>query len=63
MVDNDPHILNIKKLREKFEVIIEKDKKKENIIGVDLFKYDKKKWQKKNLREVNITLFLLLFNV
>jgi hypothetical protein len=55
LVENDPHIINIKKLREKFEIIKEKgeDKKEQNkIIGVDLFKYDKKKWQKKNLKEV-----------
>jgi hypothetical protein len=59
LVENDPHILNIKKLREKFEIIKEKEKEKgkevkeqNKILGVDLFKYDKKKWQKKNLKEV-----------
>jgi len=53
LIETDPTILNIKKIREKFKIIKEMDKKKERVIGVDLFKYDKKKWQKKNLREVN----------
>lgn len=53
LIDTDPTILNIKKIREKFKVIKDMEKTKEKILGVDLFKYDKKKWQKKNLREVN----------
>ena len=40
LVDNNPTILNIKKLREKFEVISEQSGKKDKILGVDLFKYD-----------------------
>jgi hypothetical protein len=52
LIDTDPTILNIIKIREKFKIIKEMEKKKEKILGVDLFKYDKKKWQKKNLREV-----------
>lgn len=54
LVDSDPTILNIKKIREKFNVIKDMGKKKEKVLGVDLFKYDKKKWQKKNLREVSL---------
>lgn len=54
LIDTDPTILNIKKIREKFNLIKEMEKSKEKILGVDLFKYDKKKWQKKNLREVKI---------
>jgi len=59
ILESDPTILNIKKIREKFNVIKKMENSKEKILGVDLFKYDKKKWQKKNLREVNF--FLITF--
>jgi len=53
LVDNDPTILNIKKLKSKFEILNnDQNKKIEKVLGIDLFKYDKNKWQKKNLREV-----------
>lgn len=53
LVDNDPTILNIKKLKSKFDILTnEKNNKKDKVLGIDLFKYDKNKWQKKNLREV-----------
>lgn len=54
LIDYDPRIINIKKIREKFNIIKNIGEKKEKIKGVDLFIYDKKKWQKKNLREVFI---------
>jgi hypothetical protein len=53
LVDNNNNIINIKKLKTKLEIINNNPKdKKENVIGIDLFKYDKNKWEKKNLREV-----------
>lgn len=52
LVDCDPTIINIKKLKNKLEIISQDvNKKKDKVLGIDLFKYDKKKWQKKNLRE------------
>jgi hypothetical protein len=53
LVDNNHNILNIKKLKAKLDIINNDSKnKKENVLGIDLFKYDKNKWEKKNLREV-----------
>lgn len=52
LLETDPNIINIRKIREKFNLIKNMEKKKEKILAVDLFNYDKKKWQKKNLKEV-----------
>jgi len=54
LFEDDKNILNIKKIREKFDIIKRMEKKKEKIISADLFNYDKKKWEKKNLKEVII---------
>jgi hypothetical protein len=56
LIDNDSTIINIKKLKTKLNIInsnANQTKKKEKILGVDLFQYNKNKWEKKNLREVN----------
>lgn len=52
-INTDPLIANIKKLRQKTK-IINKEKKKDKkvkIHPVDLFYYDKNKWQKQKMRE------------
>ena len=51
-IDNDPLIDNIKKLKKKIKIInSEKKKKKNKMIGIDIFNYDKLKWRKNNLKE------------
>jgi len=60
VINYDPRILNIKKIREKFNVIKNTESNKEKHFAIDLFKYDKKKWEKKNLREVKILIKNLL---
>lgn len=56
LFQSSPILQNLRKMREKITIINKGDRIKKNnkVLGVDIFHYDKKKWQKMNLREVSI---------